>query len=80
MPDFDQFRTDLQRAVEDNEGIDALDKSEAIYFIQHVLTGDMPEEHPNDHNGNATREQVKAWADTLAEHREEAEEAFGTGD
>lgn len=69
MVEFEQFRTDLQRAIEDNEGIDSLDKSEAIYFADYVLTGEMPEDHPNDHNGNATREQVTEWASILSENR-----------
>lgn len=68
--DFDgeAFKTDLQRAVEDNEGIANLSKAEAIYYLHAKLTGDLPEGHPSDHNGNATRADIKEWAEAVAEN------------
>lgn len=69
--DDEALMSDLQRALETDEGIDNLDKAEAIYYISAKLQGDVPEGHPSDHNGNVTRGRVKAWAETVAERERE---------
>jgi len=68
---------DYQRAVSTHEGVENLDKSEAVYYIHKVLTGEEPEGTPSDHNGNVTRTQVKAWAEAVANMQTEAD---GEGD
>lgn len=69
----DRFQTPLERAVEDNEGVQNLDKSETIYYLDAVFRDSMPEGHPDDHNGNATRAMLKDVAAVVAENREEIE-------
>lgn len=60
-------KSNLARALEDDEGIEHLEKSEAVYYIAYKLEGEVPEGHPADHNGNVKKARVKRWAEILAE-------------
>lgn len=68
------FQTPLERAVKTDSGIDNLSKAEAIYYISARLTGEVPEGHPDDHNGNATRERITEWAESLATQAREGDD------
>lgn len=61
--------SDYARAIQNPtpDAVGNLSKAEAVYFIDHLLTGDTPDGHPSDHNGNVTRSQVTEWAREVAE-------------
>lgn len=61
--DFEEIKHPLTRAVEEEsaDALSNLSKSEAIYAICEKLGVDLPEGHPDDHNGNVTDATVKNW-------------------
>lgn len=63
----DAFKPLIQRALENHneDEIDALNKAESVFYLDGVLTGEVPEGAPETHNGNATYAQLKEWAKIL---------------
>lgn len=72
--DNEAFMSDLERAVKTNDGIEHLNKSEAVYYLSAALTGEVPDGHPSDHNGNVTRQQVMSWAAQVGAAKREGNE------
>lgn len=71
------FMSDLERALKADEGIENLNKAETIYYLSAKLTGDVPEGHPSDHNGNVTNQRIREWATVVADYaRRNGTDAF----
>lgn len=60
-------KSNFARAVEDDEGIEHLEKGEAVFYLAFKLEGEVPEGHPSDHNGNVKKDRIKRWAKILSE-------------
>lgn len=51
------------------EAVENLSKSEALYWLLSDFGLETPEGHPDDHNGNVTKNNVRALARARAEER-----------
>lgn len=69
------LQSNLQRAVETHSenAINALNKSEVVFYLSIALGTETPEDHPSEYDGQVSRETLLAWAHAVGQENQEVE-------